>query len=152
MQRAAAMNEQISKTENQQMKTVLLPNFYVGLLAFVEAGGSFFLGCKTLGWNEVTFEHMCRKSKLLCPQQMYLVLCSGLKCRGYTPCTGVEGIFCSMWELRVGIPDKSQKVKIFNSHCFDFVCPTRPVKQITFLKSRKKGLGFCWQRQGCTLI
>ena len=46
------------------MKTVLLPNFYVGLLAFVEAGGSFFLGCKTLGWNEVTFEHMCRKSKL----------------------------------------------------------------------------------------
>ena len=38
------------------MKTVLLPNFYVGLLAFVEAGGSFFLGCKTLGWNEVTFE------------------------------------------------------------------------------------------------
>ena len=40
------------------MKTVLLPNFYVGLLAFVEAGGSFFLGCKTLGWNEVTFEHI----------------------------------------------------------------------------------------------
>ena len=39
------------------MKKVLLPNFYVGLLAFVEAGGSFFLGCKTLGWNEVTFEH-----------------------------------------------------------------------------------------------
>ena len=34
----AAMNEQISKTENQQMKMVPLPNFYVGLLAIVETG------------------------------------------------------------------------------------------------------------------
>ena len=67
------------------MKTVLLPNFYVGLLAFVEAGGSFFLGCKTLGWNEVTFEHIyVEEFKNVRRQQMYLVLCTGLKCGVYT--------------------------------------------------------------------
>ena len=55
------------------MKTVLLPNFYVGLLAFVEAGGSFFLGCKTLGWNEVTFEHIY-------VQEVKIAMSAGSRC------------------------------------------------------------------------
>ena len=75
------------------MKTVLLPNFYVGLLAFVEAGGSFFLGCKTLGWNEVTFEHIY-------VQEVKIAMSAGSRCTwfcvlvlngGYTPCRWLWG-------------------------------------------------------------